>query len=80
MTNWIKLSEERPTTDGGYLVIWSNPYQLKAQIKMGWYYGGRFAEEGEVSGANEILYWAYTPLMPDDIAEYREQKMKERGL
>lgn len=80
MTNWIKLSEERPIVDGGYLVIWSNPYQPKAQIKMGWYYGDRFAEEGEVSGANEILYWAYTPLMPDDITDYREQKMKERGL
>lgn len=80
MTDWIKLSDERPIIDGGYLVIWSNPYQNKVKITMGWYYSGRFSEPGEVSGANEILYWAHLPLLPDDVTEYREKKMKERGL
>ncbi len=53
---WRRLDKEKPQEDGNHLVCWAEPYAEQMNVAIGYWIRDRFVKE--VSGANEILFWA----------------------
>ena len=84
MTKWNFIDDIRPKRRGLYLVVWSEPYYDKPRIDSCYYYynsdhpnvEGRFTNEHH-SGANEIIYWAELPDLPEIDKKLRQRKVEK---